>query len=149
MRNESQAKIDELAESDREGKEQLIAVWQTLIDKINHEYIPATERAIELNSKIAEIPTLLDKVRKASKDALEEGLVEFLTDGINACESLGEAFRNLVISILKELQKLFAKELVKGLFNTWFGSTDQANVAKLGNKAKTYDDTSNVIRSTD
>ena len=148
LRNESQAKIDELVESDTENKEQLIAVWQTLIDKINFEYIPATERAIELNSKIAEIPTLLDKVRKTAKDALEDGLVEFLTEGIYACESLGEAFRNLVVGILKELQRLFAKELVKGLMNMWFGGSDNASPAKNANP-KPYDDTSNVIRSVD
>ena len=149
-RNEFQAKIDELVESDREDKEQLIAVWQTLIDKINYEYIPATERAIELNSKIAKIPTLLDKVRKTSKDALEDGLVEFLTDGINECESLGEAFRNLVVGILKEMQKLFAKELVTNLMDMWFGkSDDKADVKRLGANAKPYDDESYTIRSVD
>lgn len=149
-RNESQAKIDELAKSDREDKEQLIAVWQTLIDKINYEYIPATERAIELNSKIAKIPTLLDKVRKTAKDALEDGLVEFLTDGINECESLGEAFRNLVVGILKEMQKLFAKELVTNLMDMWFGKKeDKADVSKLGTSAKPYDDESYTIRSVD
>lgn len=150
MRNESQAKIDELAKSDREDKEQLIAVWQTLVDKINHEYIPATERAIELNSKIADTVTLLDKVRKTAKDSLEEGLVEFLTDGINACESLGEAFRNLVVGILKEMQKLFAREFVTNLMDMWFGKKeDRADVAKLGDKAKPYDDESYTIRSVD
>ncbi|MEE1072086.1 MAG: transglycosylase SLT domain-containing protein [Cellulosilyticum sp.] len=149
-RNEFQAKIDELAKSDREDKEQLIAVWQTLVDKINHEYIPATERAIELNSKIADTVTLLDKVRKTAKDSLEEGLVEFLTDGINACESLGEAFRNLVVGILKEMQKLFAKEMVTGLMDMWFGKKeDKADVNRLGNKAKPYDDESYTIRSVD
>lgn len=149
-RNKYQAKIDELAKSDREDKEQLITVWQTLIDKINHEYIPATERAIELNSKIAHTVTLLEKVRKTAKDSLEEGLVEFLTDGINECENLADAFRNLVITILKELQKLFAKEMVTGLMDMWFGKKeDNADVAKLGNKAKPYDDESYTIRSVD
>lgn len=149
-RNEFQAKIDELAKSDREDKEQLITVWQTLIDKINHEYIPATERAIELNSKIADTVTLLDKVRKTAKDSLEEGLVEFLTDGINACESLGEAFRNLVVGILKEMQKLFARELVTNLMDMWFGKKeDKADVNRLGNRAKPYDDESYTIRSVD
>lgn len=147
-RNEYQAKIDELAESDREDKEQLIKVWQTLVDKINLEYIPATERAIELNSKIAEIPTLLDEVKKTAKDALEDGLVEFLTDGILECENLGEAFRNLVVGILKELQKLFAKKLVTGLMDMWFGEPDKADPNKNTNP-KAYDDTSNTIRSID
>lgn len=150
LRNESQAKIDELAESDREDKEQLIAVWQTLVDKINLEYIPATERAIELNSKIAHTVTLLEKVRKTAKDSLEEGLVEFLTDGINECENLADAFRNLVITILKELQKLFAKEMVTGLMDMWFGKKkDEADVDRLGNRAKPYDDESYTIRSID
>lgn len=149
-RNEYQAKIDELAESDREDKEQLIKVWQTLVDKINLEYIPATERAIELNSKIAHTVTLLEKVRKTAKDSLEEGLVEFLTDGINECENLADAFRNLVITILKELQKLFAKEMVTGLMDMWFGKKeDKADVDRLGNRAKPYDDESYTIRSID
>lgn len=149
-RNKYQAKIDELAESDREDKEQLIAVWQTLVDKINLEYIPATERAIELNSKIAHTVTLLEKVRKTAKDSLEEGLVEFLTDGINECENLADAFRNLVITILKELQKLFAKEMVTGLMDMWFGKKeDKADVNRLGNRAKPYDDESYTIRSVD
>lgn len=150
IRNEYQAKIDELAESDREDKEQLIAVWQTLVNKINLEYIPATERAIELNSKIAHTVTLLEKVRKTAKDSLEEGLVEFLTDGINECENLADAFRNLVITILKELQKLFAKEMVTGLMDMWFGKKkDEADVDRLGNRAKPYDDESYTIRSID
>lgn len=147
-RNEFQAKIDELAKSDMKDKEQLIAVWQTLVNKINLEYIPATERAIELNSKIAEIPTLLDEVKKTAKDALEDGLVEFLTDGILECENLGEAFRNLVVGILKELQKLFAKRLVTGLMDMWFGEPDKADPNKNTNP-KVYDDTSNTIRSID
>lgn len=149
-RNEYQAKIDELAKSDMKDKEQLIAVWQTLVNKINLEYIPATERAIELNSKIAHIPTLLEKVRKTAKDSLEDGLVEFLTDGINECENLADAFRNLVITILKELQKLFAKEMVTGLMDMWFGKKeDKADVNSLGNRAKPYDDESYTIRSVD
>lgn len=149
-RNEYQAKIDELAESDREDKEQLIAVWQTLVNKINLEYIPATERAIELNSKIAHIPTLLEKVRKTAKDSLEDGLVEFLTDGILECENLADAFRNLVVTILKELQKLFAKEMVTGLMDMWFGKKeDRADVNGLGSRAKPYDDESYTIRSVD
>lgn len=149
-RNEYQAKIDELAKSDMKDKEQLIAVWQTLVNKINLEYIPATERAIELNSKIADTVTLLEKVRKTAKDSLEEGLVEFLTDGINECENLADAFRNLVITILKELQKLFAKEMVTGLMDMWFGKKeDKADVKRLGNRAKPYDDESYTIRSVD
>ena len=75
-------------------------------------------------------------------------MVEFLTEGIYACESLGEAFRNLVVGILKELQQLFAKELVRGLMNMWFGGSDDASPTRNANP-KPYDDTSNVIRSVD
>lgn len=90
----------------------------------------------------------MDEVRKTAKDALEDGLVEFLTDGILECENLGEAFRNLVVGILKELQKLFAKKLVTGLMDMWFGEPDKADPSKNSNP-KAYDDTSNTIRSTD
>ena len=61
---------------------------------------------------------------------------------------MGEAFRNLVVGILKELQQLFAKELVKGLMNMWFGGSDDASPTRNANP-KPYDDTSNVIRSVD
>ena len=63
---------------------------------------------------------------------------------------MGEAFRNLVVGILKEMQKLFARELVTNLMDMWFGKKeDNADVAKLGNKAKPYDDESYTIRSID
>lgn len=149
-RNEFQEKIDELVLSDKEDKEQLIAVYQTLVDKINSDYIPSVQRAIELNTKLAHIPTLLEKVRKTAKESLEDGLVTFLTDGVNECENLGEAFRNLVIGILKDLQKLFAKELVTNLMDLWFGKKkDAADVETLGTRAKPYDDESYIIRSMD
>ena len=48
------------------------------------------------------------------------------------------------------MQKLFARELVTNLMDMWFGKKeDKADVAKLGNKAKPYDDESYTIRSVD
>lgn len=59
-------------------------------------------------------------IRNAAKQALEDGLVTFLTDGINECETLADALNELVVSILKVLQKKFAENLVGYMMDTWF-----------------------------
>jgi hypothetical protein len=51
---------------------------------------------------------------------LEDGLVTFLTDGINEAESLSEALKNLAVDFLKTMQQFFAKQAVTGLMNQWF-----------------------------
>ena len=56
----------------------------------------------------------------AAKQALEDGLVTFLTDGINECETLADALNDLVVSILKVLQKKFAENLVGYMMDAWF-----------------------------
>lgn len=59
-------------------------------------------------------------IRNAAKQALEDGLVTFLTDGINECETLADALNDLVVSILKVLQKKFAENLVGYMMDAWF-----------------------------
>lgn len=77
-------------------------------------------RQAALNEELARTPTLLEEVRATAKDSLEDGLVTFLTDGILEAESLGDALRNLATSILKDLQKLFAKSITADLMDKWF-----------------------------
>lgn len=81
-----------------------------------------TSLAKEKAKLIAEqYPNYLRDLRKTAKQALEDGLVTFLTDGVNEAENLGEALRNLAISFLKEIQQMSAKWMVKSLMNKWFG----------------------------
>ena len=60
---------------------------------------------------------LLKQTRETAKQALEEGLVKFLTDGVNQAKSLGDALRDLFTGILKEMQQFFAKQLVTSIMN--------------------------------
>ena len=63
---------------------------------------------------------LLVDLRRVAKQAFEDGLNKFLTDGILEAESLGDAFRNMLVGILKEIQQFFAKELTLNIMNSLF-----------------------------
>ena len=87
--------------------------------------LESLKQEYEYQKRLADLqrkqPEYLRDLRNTAKDALEDGLVTFLTDGINEAESLGEALRNLAITFLKEIQKMSAKWMVKSLMNKWFG----------------------------
>ncbi len=80
----------------------------------------ANQRSYELASALGHVKTLLEETRQTAKQALEDGLVEFLTDGIQQAESLGDALRNLAVSFLKTMNQFFAKKVVGGLMDAWF-----------------------------
>jgi len=88
---------------------------QTLIAMSDHY-----ARIAALNEELARTPTLLEDVRKTAKDSLEDGLITFLTDGIDKADSLADALKDMATSILKDLQKLFAKKIVGNLMDQWF-----------------------------
>jgi hypothetical protein len=75
------------------------------------------EKAADLNRKLAEIPALLDKIRQAGKQGLEDGLLEFMERGVLECRNLGEAFRNLANSILQSIQRVYAEALTKNIMS--------------------------------
>ncbi|WP_312560850.1 hypothetical protein [Anaerospora sp.] len=81
----------------------------------NATTIADLEKAAALNRKLAEIPSLLDKVHESSKQAFEDGLLTFLTDGITQCNTLGEAFRNLANTVLSAIQRVYAEALTKNI----------------------------------
>lgn len=83
----------------------------------------ALEEAAALNRKLAETPTLLDDIHRASKQGLEDGLLTFLTDGITQCNSLGEAFRNLLMTVLNSIQRMYAEAVNKNIMNALFPSS--------------------------
>lgn len=83
----------------------------------------SAEQAVALNRALAETPSILDKIHEASRQGLEDGLLEFLERGIIECRNLGEAFRNLVVTVLQSIQKIYAQEMTKRLMSMFgFGA---------------------------
>lgn len=74
---------------------------------------------------------LLVDLRRVAKQALEDGLNKFLTDGILEAESLGDAFRNMLVGILKEIQQFFAKELTLNIMNSLFPTVDENGLTRF------------------
>lgn len=100
-------------------------ITRALQDKTRTEALIAeNEQMKKLADLTRQMPDYLDDVGKAARDALDNGLVEFLTDGILEAESLGDALRNLATGILKEIQQVSAKWIVKDLMNSLFGTFD-------------------------
>lgn len=66
-----------------------------------------------------EINEYILRAQLESKKALEDGLITFLTDGINEGD-IGEAVRNFAINYLKTMQKFFAQEMVTTMMTKWF-----------------------------
>jgi len=97
---------------------------------ILYDKIYPTEKVIALNKQLAKIPTLLEEVHQSSKQAFEDGLLSFLTDGINDAKSLGDALNSMVLSILKSMQKVLAQSITDQWMNRIFPSTDNSKVAK-------------------
>ena len=145
------ARIDELTaqlslEIPEEEKKKIEAEIQTLSDtnvdlKVN---IENADKVAELNKRLAESQTWLKRLEKTAKQAIEDGLVTFLTDGVNEAESLGEALRNLAVGILKELQQFFAKELVTGLMSAFSGGRSSS----INSEKATAENTGQLVNTT-
>lgn len=82
-------------------------------------------RQAEINAKLGEQKTLWQETMDAANQALENGLYNFMTDYINTAESIGEAFRNMAIDILKDLQKFFAKKAITDLMHVITGTPNE------------------------
>ena len=130
---------DKQAERDRlpQGSSELAAATKR-IDELNADIALQMERqeasmsAMQeiankerLSGMLSHIKTLLEETHETARQALEDGLVTFLTDGVNEAHSLGEALRNMVVDFLKTMQKFFAKRLVEGLMQQWFPVKDE------------------------
>lgn len=80
-----------------------------------------TDNLIRLEKELSKLPDLFRDAGKVAKQSLEDGLVTFLTDGVNEANSLGEALRNMAVDFLKTMQEFFAKQMVTSMMNTLFG----------------------------
>lgn len=102
------------------------------------------ERQAEINEKLGEQKTLWQETMDAANQALEDGLYNFMTEGINTAESIGEAFRNMAVDILKDLQKFFAKKAITDLMYTITGQQNNEYTApkmSVANVTATMDTT--------
>lgn len=128
---------------DAEGARQNVAALDALINSEYAKYnstnnadfknvlsdmILLHRQQLAYNEELAKVPSLMDDVHSASKQAFEDGLVTFLTDGINEAENFKEAFLDLVESILKSIQQVFAKKITDDLMNQWFPSESNSKL---------------------
>ena len=83
-----------------------------------------TDNLIRLEKELSKLPDVLTDAGNAAKQALENGLVTFLTDGVNEAGSLKDALLDLAKTFLKTMQEFFAKQLVTTMMNKLFGQYD-------------------------
>lgn len=117
---------------EKQDADSMVSVLNARIQKLQLITIPGLQESILLNKQLEKMPTLLEKVRQSSKQALEDGLVTFLTDGIDQADNLLEALGNLLTSILKSIQKVFAESITKNLMNQWFPVHDMDPLQNTG-----------------
>lgn len=125
-----------------------LVAWQTLKESGNQERIydfenrknlsideailQAEEKLEQLNYQLSQTPTLLDDIQLAGRQAFEDGLLDFLTEGILECESLGDAFLNLAITVLQAIQKMYAEALTKNIMSALFPTDSGFNIPGSG-----------------
>lgn len=106
-----------------ESSRQKVAYYKSEADrlKLSRQQLAIRTDQLRQEKLIAENMSkndnMLKRTRDVAKQALEDGLVKFLTDGVNEAKSLGDALRDLFTGILKEMQQFFAKQLVTSIMN--------------------------------
>lgn len=88
--------------------------------RLFNQEIIKTQQNLRLAEYLSTIIPLLDEIKITAKQALQDGLIKLLTDGVNEAKSLGEALRNMAVDFLKIMQEFFAKQMVTSLMNQWF-----------------------------
>lgn len=83
-----------------------------------------TDNSIRLEKELSKLPDLFRDAGKVAKQSLEDGLVTFLTDGVNEADSLKDALLDLAKTFLKTMQEFFAKQMVTTMMNKLFGHYD-------------------------
>lgn len=75
----------------------------------------SNEELAQYYQGLSHVKTMTEEVGIASRQAFEDGLFTFLTDGIQQCENLADAFRNLAKSVLSSINQVYAKQLTKNI----------------------------------
>lgn len=91
------------------------------------EKLKSTHALEVLAEEAGHLKDVMEETNDTFKQSVEDGLVDFMTDGVNAVldgtKTIEDAFADMAISILKTMQKFFAEKIVTGLMNQWFGDT--------------------------
>ena len=91
------------------------------------EKLKSTHALEVLAEEAGHLKDVMEEANDKFKQATEDGLLDFMTDGVNAVldgtKTIEDAFADMAISILKTMQKFFADKIVTGLMNQWFGNT--------------------------
>lgn len=91
------------------------------------EKLKSTHALEVLAKEAGHLKDVMEEANTKFKQATEDGLLDFMTDGVNAVldgtKTIEDAFADMAISILKTMQKFFAEKIVTGLMNQWFGNT--------------------------
>ena len=122
-KNQTNDALDELHRNGELSAETLqkLADTETKLTQIHW----AKQQAEELG----EFKEQLEEANDVFKQALEDGLVDYMTDGVNAVldgtKSIGDAFRELATSILKTMQQFFAKRMIEGLMDRLYPNLDK------------------------
>lgn len=91
------------------------------------EKLKSTHALEVLAKEAGHLKDVMVEANDKFKQATEDGLLDFMTDGVNAVldgtKTIEDAFADMAISILKTMQKFFADKIVTGLMNQWFGNT--------------------------
>lgn len=131
---------DEIAQLNKEAKELKDAgkdsEAQQKLDLVSGKMESLKNLSIQLKNthalevmanEASHLKSALEDIRDTAKQALEDGLVTFMTDGVNAVgegtKTIEEAFADMAISILKTIQKLCADNMIRYLMDEWFGRT--------------------------
>ena len=103
-----------------------------------YRQIGDTTQIIRLEKELAKVPTLLQNIGKVAKQSLEDNLVNFMTEGINTATSFKQAFGEMLMSILKDIQTFLAKETVRDLMTALFGDYHSEGVSAGDSKGVLY-----------
>ena len=91
------------------------------------EKLKSTHALEVLAEEAGHLKDVMEEANDTFKQATEDGLLDFMTDGVNAVldgtKTIEDAFADMAISILKTMQKFFAEKIVTELMNQWFGNT--------------------------
>ena len=91
------------------------------------EKLKSTHALEVLAEEAGHLKDAMEETNDTFKQSVEDGLVDFMTDGVNSVlegtKTIEEAFLEMVVNILKTMQKFFTEKIVTGLMNQWFGNT--------------------------
>lgn len=145
MQSAYNQKSDEIAELNKEAeklqKQGKSDEAQSKLDQVNGKMKELTGLSKQLRDTHAlevmaeegsHLKDALEDIRDTAKQALEDGLVTFMTDGVNSVmegtKSIEEAFADMAISILKTIQKLCAEKMIRAWMDQWFGRTSTTDL---------------------